>query len=229
MDSPTINLHNVDCMEFMRGLPDKAYDLAIVDPPYGIGNTWGKNRNDTFAKHKHTFNDAAPDAGYYDELRRVSSHQIIWGAQYLFGMLPTPGHMIFWDKGADPDLHHMSAGDFAWSSIVDRSRKVYFHWCGAVKCEPGKKIHPHQKPVALYRWLLQNYAKPGQRILDTHGGSMSIAIACDIEGYDLDLCEMDKDYFDAGKKRLEQHRAQPRLFDTPKPEKGDQLTIDDAA
>ena len=111
-----------------------------------------------------------------------------------------------------------SDGELAWTSFDRAMKKVFISWVGANAKDGLSRIHPTQKPVALYRWLLQNYAKPGQKILDTHGGSMSIAIACDIEGFDLTLCELDPDYFAAGKKRLEQHQAQPRLFDAPAPQ-----------
>jgi len=133
----------------------------------------------------------------------------------------------FWLKNLSDN--YFSDGELAWTSF-DRVLKCFdFHWSGMLQGDMKNKevkIHPTQKPVALYRWLLQNYAKPGQRILDTHGGSMSIAIACDIEGYDLTLCELDKDYFEAGKKRLEQHQQQPRMFATEPIAHPEQLTIE---
>ena len=242
-----INLHHTDCMEFMRGLPDKCYDLAIVDPPYGIGV--GKMfiakdrkdpRNGRVIKCKRTkrgeWDNERPPLEYFTELRRVSRSQIIWGGNYFADMLPASMGWIVWDKvNGDSD---QADCELAWSSYDKAVRQLRFMWhiAQGISAERGhvaqgnislreSRIHPTQKPVALYRWLLQNYAKPGQKILDTHGGSMSIAIACDIEGFDLDLCELDKDYFEAGKKRLEAHQAQPRMFDAPRPEQPQQLEL----
>lgn len=213
-----INLHHTDCMTFMAGLPDKAYDLAIVDPPYGIGN-WiqisGNVRGEAV-----TWNDSIPPPEYFAELRRVSSRSVIWGANY-YNCFNGGGGALVWNKHM-PRESNMSVCELASLSWVKRVDYVDLRWQNINRTEDT--IHPCQKPVALYRWLLQNYAKPGQKILDTHGGSMSIAIACDIEGFDLDLCELDKDYFEAGKKRLEAHQAQPRMFDAPKVDQAQQLS-----
>jgi site-specific DNA-methyltransferase (adenine-specific) len=216
-----IELLNVDCMEFMRGLPDKFYSLAIVDPPYGIMDRMynGGYRNPSTVKFKahiavKRWDCATPDPDYFTELFRVAEHAIIWGGNYF--NLPPSRCVIAWDKMVY--VPTMSQIEMAWTTFDSPARLV------KIDNTDKNRIHPTQKPVALYRWLLKNYAKPGQRILDTHGGSMSIAIACDIEGYDLTLCELDPDYFAAGKKRLEQHQAQPRLFDEPKP-KTEQLSI----
>lgn len=213
-----IELLNVDCMEYMATLPDKAFDLCIVDPPYGLD----KSSTNGAGKLKHralnrldTSWDVAPSPEYFIELRRVSAHQIIWGGNY-FGLPPSRGFAV-WDK--KQYMPTFSRCEYAWISMSVPSRIFEFDNAST------DKIHPTQKPVALYRWLLKNYAKPGQRILDTHGGSMSIAIACDIEGFDLTLCEIDKDYFEAGKKRLEQHQAQPRLFEPEKIEPGEQPSM----
>lgn len=221
---PNIELLHIDCMEYMAGLPDKAFDLAIVDPPYGIGmdNQHVRvkpNRPNSYARagdaqyKQSSWDSAIPSAGYFNELRRVSAHQIIWGANYFCKHLPSGFGWIYWDKQMG-EGNGFSTGEFAFQSIQQRSNAF---------SEPsmrvaGTRIHPTQKPVALYRWILKNYAKQGQRILDTHLGSGSIAIACDIEGYDLVGCEIDKDYFEACKKRFEQHRAQPRIFDAPRKE-----------
>ena len=219
-----INSHNVDCMNFMRGLPDKAYDLAIVDPPYGINiadTTTGtviRNKSDKDTLIRKAWDTNTPDADYFTQLFRVSRNQIVWGGNYFGDILGYCKAPILWDKqnGDSP----YADGELAWtSSGLPRNLKIWRHqWCGAFKdSERGAtKIHPTQKPIALYRWLLQNYAKPGWKILDTHGGSFSHAIACDIEGYDLDICELDKDYFEAGKKRFEDHLSQPRIF-APEP------------
>ena len=216
---PRIELLNMDCMEFMRGLPDKAFDLAIVDPDFGLGDrisnggTWAAKW-----KREDGHLGGKPAKEYWQELWRVSANQIVWGGNYFADELPATRCWIVWDKVAHMDT--LADCELAWTSM-DRNAKIY-----AENRVHRDRIHICQKPVALYRWLLQNYAKPGQRILDTHGGSMSIAIACDIEGYDLTLCEIDKDYFEAGRRRLEQHRAQPRMFDAPRPTH-EQLSIDE--
>jgi len=215
-----INLYNVDCMEFMRGLPDKAFDLAIVDPPYGIGIRDYKRKNTKTAKFDgtKTWDDCRPDAAYFAELFRVSSGQVVWGMNHLLDLLPPTRGFVSWFKHQNG---HFSECELAWTS---GNRGLFFDL--PYQADLFGKIHPTQKPVALYRWLLKNYAKPGQKILDTHGGSMSIAIACDIEGYDLTLCELDPDYFAAGKKRLEQHQAQPRMFAPEPMPQAQQMTID---
>ena len=211
-----ISLHNCDCMEFMAGLPDKAYSLAIVDPPYGIGvgsnkAGMGRRKGDAHAKYNMgEWDHEAPPKEYFDEVRRVSVNQIVWGANHFIDRIPYPSSCwLIWDKMYSHDVS-FAACELAWTSFASVAKKFT-----GTPLQPGR-IHPTQKPVALYRWLLQNYAKPGNKILDTHGGSMSIAIACDIEGFDLDICELDKDYFAAGKKRLEAHQAQPRMF-APEP------------
>lgn len=200
-----IRLHNIDCMEFMKGLPDKAYDLAIVDPEYGIGRD-GSLR--TTSKHggrkAHEFkgwDSKPPDKIYFAELFRVSVNQIIWGANYFTKHLPGSMGWIFWDKG---QRICNSDGELAFSSFERALRVIKLN---RVELLLEGTIHPTQKPIKLYRWLLKNYAKSGDNILDTHGGSMSIAIACYDLGFDLDLCELDPDYFKAGKQRYEAHVA----------------------
>lgn len=225
-----IELHHIDCMEFMRGLPDKAFDLAIVDPPYGIGadeqvecfspSKFGNRHRKGWAKKG--WDDSPPPAEYFVEIKRVSCHQIIWGANYFLEHLPSSRGVLVWDK-----IQDFSGSDFelAWTSFDTAAKS--FRMARVMAYRFDDKIHPTQKPVALYRWLLKNYAKPGQRILDTHLGSGSIAIACDIEGFDLVGCELDGDYIAAARKRLAEHQAQPRLFDTPKPS-SEQLSLDAA-
>ncbi len=206
----------MDCMDFMRDVPDKTYDLAIVDPPYGIGDTWSKSRRDRFY-HKgkmHSYqNRSAPDSDYFAELQRVSENQIIWGGNYYTDHLLPTNAWIVWNKGRDAEKTFMSEAELAWTSFKKVLRIAHFLWDGGKKCENVDKYHPHQKPVALYKWLLKNYAKPGDKILDTHGGSMSIAIACYDMGFDLDLCEIDEKYFADAKARFERHMAQTRLFE----------------
>jgi site-specific DNA-methyltransferase (adenine-specific) len=204
--SPIINFHLADCMDFMRGLPDKAFELAIVDPPYGIGQNWTKDRKSKYYKHRNTFNNVIPDKDYFDELFRVSKYQIIWGCNYYWNFLNPSNNIIFWDKSKNAFTQFGSAGELAWTSIKDYPLvKVDLIWNGCCLCEKTEKVHPHQKPVALYRWLLENYAKPGDRILDTHGGSGSIAIACHDLGHDLDIIELDPDYHAAALARYQRH------------------------
>jgi len=199
-----INLHNVDCMEFMKGLEDNAFDLAIVDPPYGLGKkiysggTKGCKFHTLFGNNK--WDNEVPPKEFFVELFRVSKNQIIWGGNYFD--LPPTRTIICWDKMKGDN--NFSMWEMAWTSF-DKPAKIYR------QVSMGTRIHPTQKPVQLYKWLLQNYAKEGDKGLDTHGGSMSIALACHDMGFDLDLCELDKDYFDAGKNRLEKHQLQQRF------------------
>lgn len=227
-----IELLHIDCMEYMAGLPDKAFDLAIVDPPYGIGVDGAiriekPDRPSTWTgieKYEQKAWDATPpSANYFAEVRRVSADQIVWGGNYFADLLPASKGWIFWDKQFE-NTFNFSHGELAWTSFGKQLLK--FTLSSKAETRGGKdRIHPTQKPVALYRWLLQNYAKPGQRILDTHLGSGSIAIACDIEGFDLVGCEIDADYIAAARKRLADHQAQPRMFEAPK-EHPKQLEID---
>jgi site-specific DNA-methyltransferase (adenine-specific) len=206
-----IELLHIDCMEYMRGLPDKAFDLAIVDPPYGIGEDGGKCRTRGSSRTNgpaKEWDSERPCQDYFRELERVSHHRIIWGGNYFADLLPASRCWLYWQKDMGGDF---ADGELAWTSfdaVLRQFRK---------RSETFNRIHPTQKPVALYRWLLKNYAKPGQRILDTHLGSGSIAIACDIEGFDLVGCEIDADYIAGARKRLADHQAQPRLFDQPPP------------
>jgi len=232
-----IDLLHTDCMEYMRGLPDKAFDLAIVDPPFNLSaasKCWfGSDVSNTGVKRTTTekfkeWDSKAPDSEYMAELRRVSRNQIVWGANHFIEAINMRSPCwIVWDK--ENQSSSFADCELAWTSFKTSVRIFRFMWNGMLQGDMKNKearIHPTQKPVALYRWLLKNYAKPGQRILDTHGGSMSIAIACDIEGYDLTLCELDRDYFEAGKKRLEQHQQQPRMFAPAPVAQAEQLTIE---
>jgi site-specific DNA-methyltransferase (adenine-specific) len=199
-------------MEWMATKPDNFYDLAIVDPPYGIGRDCQKSIVCKNQKHnrkefkKGNWDDSPPDKNYFDELFRVSKNQIIWGANYFTEFLSPSMGWIFWDKGQDLS---MSDGELAFTSF-DRAlrRKTY----NRSEIYRDGSIHPTQKPIKLYEWLLMNYAKPGDKIIDTHGGSMSIAIACHNLGFDLDCCELDKEYYDAAVKRYETHKSQLRMF-----------------
>jgi site-specific DNA-methyltransferase (adenine-specific) len=192
----------------MRNKPDKHFALAICDPPYGIGDdlltsggTWASKYKAGDAKW-----DIAPDMEYFNELFRISQNQIIWGGNY-FNLGSTRGYII-WDKKTH--MPTMADCEFAWTSF-DRNAKIVKQLRSGNQTGEDR-IHICQKPIDLYRWLLQNYAKPGDNILDTHGGSMSSAIACHMEGYDLDICEIDKEYFDAGLKRFNNYKSQLTLF-----------------
>jgi len=203
-----------DCMEYMATLPDKAFELAIVDPPYGLPddsvNGRGKLKNRIMNTDGMAW-DTAPTAEYFDELMRVSENQIIWGGNY-FDLPPTRG-IICWDK-VQP-WPNFSAWEMAWTSFDHVARLFKFD------NRTGDKIHPTQKPVKLYEWLLTNYAKPGDHILDTHLGSGSSAIACNNLGFEMVGCELDLDYYNAACERIKQATAQPRLFEDAKVGAGD--------
>ena len=188
-------------MELMARYEDNHFDLGIVDPPYGLGIS----SNPVRQKHtKKKWDDNIPQKEYFKELFRVSKNQIIWGGNY-FDLPPTQGFFI-WNKKQPHDFS-LAMCEYAWSSFQKPAKM----WNLSVQKEKGK-IHPTQKPVELYDWLLLNNAKEGDKILDTHLGSGSIAIACHNRGFDLTACELDKEYYEASLKRLAQHTAQTRLF-----------------
>jgi len=205
----TINFHNCDNMEFMKNIPDKFYDLAIVDPPYGINimKKWGNDKNDYRQFDIKEWDNNRPKKEYFEELFRISKNQIIWGGNYFTDNLPISMGWAIWDKGQEDFT--LADCELAWTSFNKAIRRKVIHRSN--KNNPNR-IHICQKPIQLYKWLLTKYAKQGDKILDTHGGSMSIAIACHDLGFDLDLCELDKDYFDAGVKRFEQHKKQLKLL-----------------
>jgi len=198
-------------MEALAGFEDNAFDLAIVDPPYGIGFS-----NKIRDKKNKNWDNSIPNPKYFKEIKRVSKNQIVWGANY-FPALWVNGckGFIFWDK--DPSTPNYSDGELAWTSFDKLAKRFYYAWNGLADGIKGrnkktKTIHPTQKPVKLYEWLLMNYAKEGYKILDTHLGSGSIAIACHNLGYDLEGYELDKDYYEAASKRLKDHQSQIRMF-----------------
>ena len=204
------DLRCCDCMDLMWEFPDKHFDLAIVDPPYGIGvgstpmsSKWASSRLE-----KKDWDSAIPDQDFFSELFRVSENQIIWGGNYF--ALPPSRCFIVWDKGAGFKDRSFAECELAWSSF-DRNAKIFQRDPLACGDYLGK-FHPTQKPVALYRWLLHNYAKPGDKILDTHLGSGSIAIACHEKGFHLTGSELDPDYFAAMQKRLSEVTAQGDMF-----------------
>jgi site-specific DNA-methyltransferase (adenine-specific) len=207
-------------MTAMASMPDKAYDLAIVDPPYGLNmdeNAYKKGINclaNGFKAHRRgAWDRAIPSKQYFDELFRVSINQTIWGANYFTAFLPPSMGWVFWYKMQDN--FSFSDGELAFTSLGCKTRIFKYARGMESGFAPGgcasPNIHPTQKPVRLYEWLLNNYAKPGDKILDTHGGSGSIMIACDILGFDLDWYEIDLEYFTAAKERLERHQRQEVL------------------
>ena len=214
-------------MDLMARYPDKYFDLAIVDPPYGIGadkkqNKTAMQRIKAEGKSKAgrgwklyadtNWDNETPNAEYWDELFRVSKNQIVWGGNYFTDYLPSSMGWITWDKGQRD--FSLADGELAWTSY-NKALRIFEMSRGkalAKNNEEGGRFHPTQKPVALYKWLLHNYAKEGDKILDTHLGSGSIAIACHDYGFDLTACELNKEYFDAAVKRISAHTAQIRIF-----------------
>jgi site-specific DNA-methyltransferase (adenine-specific) len=215
MKYPISEVLNMDCIEYMKQFPDKHFDLAIVDPPYGIGIDGQKqsiNLNNPKANRKaHSFkgwDNEIPKAEYFAELERVSKNQIIWGANYFVEHLTkgTKGWVV-WYKGQEGLT--MSDAELAYSSFDCATRVVKINRVELLK---DGTIHPTQKPIKLYDWVLQNYAKEGDLILDTHLGSGSSRIAAYDMGFDFYATEMDKDYFEAQEKRFRKFKAQLKLF-----------------
>ena len=202
-----ITATNEDNMLMMARYPDKYFDLAIVDPPYGI-----KVKTRVFDDGKKWDNEI-PTKQYFKQLFRVSKNQIIWGGNYFLDYLnPTPCFLI-WDKKMT-DKHSMSMSEFAWTSFTTKNlifRQPPVGDRGFYNID-GTRIHPTQKSIKLYEWQLMNYAKEGDKILDTHRGSASLDIACHNLGFDLVTCEIDTDYFNDGNKRLKQHQQQLKMF-----------------
>ena len=196
-----IKLHNMDCMDALREMDDNQFDLAIVDPPYGIGINSSGRLGHYGGKGKDWDNEIPKDE-YFNELDRVSKNQIVWCANY-FKMNPTRCFLI-WDK-QQPNGVSFADSEFAWTSFDKSARTFRMRPQGA---DDDGRIHPTQKPVKLYKWILKNYAEKGQTILDTHLGSGSIAIACWDLGFDLCGYELDEDYYKAALNRLEEHKRQ---------------------
>ncbi len=209
----SVEILHTDCMDYMVTVPDHHFDLAIVDPPYGIGENWKKSRHSSFYRHDSTYkNNNIPGEEYFAELFRVSKNQIIWGGNYYNDFLPAGNHWIVWDKDRDYKNSHMSEGEFAWHSFNVPLRIVKKTWNGFIRCEARSGIHPHEKPKGLYNWVLQNYAEKGWRILDTHLGAGSSAIAAHYFGCDFVGCEIDEIYFNAAKERIEKATRQLAMF-----------------
>ena len=211
-----MKITNEDNMELMGRYEDNHFDLAIVDPPYGININvnMGRRKGDKKSNyHKFAGNDSSiPDELYFEELFRVSKNQIIWGGNYMTDYLFPSSCWIVWDKDNSGDFADC---ELAFTSFNSAVRKFTWRWNGMLQQDMKNKehrIHPTQKPVALYKWLLKNYATEGDKILDTHLGSGSIAIACHDLGFDLTACELDTDYYNAAMKRIEDHKKQLQLF-----------------
>ena len=200
--------YNMDCMEGMKEIPDKYFDLAIVDPPYGIGAGKEKPHNGWKDYGIKEWDNNSPEKEYFDELFRVSKNQIIWGGNHFISKIPYDfSCFIIWDKGQRN--FSLADGEMAWTSFKKTAR--FFNYSRAKALQEGK-IHPTQKPVALYHWLLNNYAKEGDKILDTHVGSASSLIACHDMGFEYLGFELDEDYYRMASERLEAHKAQLSLF-----------------
>jgi len=206
---PMNKVYLMDCMEYLKDCKDNQFQLSIVDPPYGIdiNMNMGRKKGQPKAHDKKEWDKSIPDEKYFNELFRTSEHQIIWGGNYF--PLPLVRGWIFWDKNV-PTGVSFADGELAWSNFDTVLRKCFIPYSGFQGSEG--KIHPTQKPVALYKWLLKNYAKPGDKILDTHIGSGSIRIACYDMGFDLTGCELDESYFIAQEARFQNHISQADLF-----------------
>ena len=202
-----INITNEDNMQLMARYPDNYFELAIVDPPYGIGG--GSNTK----KMNVEWDNNIPPKEYFNELIRVSKNQIIWGGNYMSSNIPfNSKHTIIWDKQNGDSF--MSDAEIAFTSFNKQTTIFYklFWMSNMMKADEKPLIHPTQKPKSLYKWLLIKYANKGDKILDTHLGSGSIAIACHDMGFDLTACELDFDYYNAAIKRLTDHQKQLKLL-----------------
>lgn len=204
-----IQITNEDNMELMARYPDNYFDLAIVDPPYGINIniSIGRRKGDKKSNyHKFAGNDSSiPNEEYFNQLKRVSKNQIVWGGNYMTEYLNPSPCWLLWDKGFSEDVT-FAQFEMAWTSFKSSAKKYDKH------LKQLNRIHPTQKPIDLYKWLLDKYAKQGDKILDTHLGSGSIAIACHDYGFELTACELDKKYYDAAIKRINNHISQQKLF-----------------
>lgn len=192
---PKIELINADCMDIMAQYPDKYFELAVVDPPYGIGDF---SQSDAIEKVK--WNDSIPDYRYFIELKRVSKKRIIWGANYYNCFENGFGAIVWYKNIGHPSMSHCEIASVSGQKKVDY---IHINWSGGIRSHQNDFCHPCQKPVSLYKWIFENYAKPGDKILDTHLGSGSSAIAAHFMGFDFVGIEIDKEYFYAAKKRFE--------------------------
>lgn len=210
--------YNIDCMEYMRSLPDKAFELAVVDPMYGIGENGAKSGSRAKLAKRIDYkpvDDTPPSNKYFQELFRVSKNQVIWGANHFIEEFHKNSPCwIVWDKDNGNTMY--ADCELAWTSFSESVKKFKYMWAGMRQEKQGKnhqfRIHPCEKPIALYEWIFNRYAKQGDKILDTHLGSGSSRIAAYNVGLDFVGCEIDKDYFTAQEERFERHIAQQSLF-----------------
>ena len=208
-----LTITNEDNMQLMSRYPDNYFDIAIVDPPYGIGAAKQIDLGNSNKKVKHKTKDwdnIIPTAEYFDELFRVSKNQIIWGGNYFIEHLKNTRCFIVWNK--ENGTNNMADCELAWSSFETSVRMYTGHIFKGIGNSNYVTIHPTQKPVALYKWLLDKYAKEGDKILDTHLGSGSIALACHDYGFELTACELDTEYYEKAVERIKNHVAQQKLF-----------------
>lgn len=205
----TATIINADCMDILRSLPDNAFDLAIADPPYGIKNFAGATSRLAKYGQLQTVNDMKPSAELLAELFRVSKAQIIWGYNHLSDMLPTTSEFLFWYKHQPVKTY--AAGELAWTSYDKTAHCIDLPYFGNIGAD-AVRIHPTQKPVKLYEWILKQYARPGMKILDPFGGSMSLAVACIRGGYEITSIELDRTYYEKARLRLQEEAAQLSLF-----------------
>ena len=202
-------VENRDCLEAMKEFPDKFFDLAVCDPPYSI-NRFKNGETSRLRKYGSlkSVNDERPTKEYFDELFRVSKNQIVWGFNHLCDLLPPTTEFIFWYKHQPVETY--SDGELAWTSFTKTAKCFDYAYFGNIGADTYR-IHPTQKPVALYQWILSKYAKQGDKILDTHLGSGSSRIACYNGGFDFWGYEIDKEYFEKQEQRFENHTAQLRM------------------
>jgi site-specific DNA-methyltransferase (adenine-specific) len=224
-------IYNLDNMEGMSQFPDKYFELAIVDPPYGIGEDGKSNHSrGKMAKPKlytpKNWDSKPPKVEYFEQLLRVSKNQIIWGANHFISRIPIDSSLwVIWDKmNGENDFADC---ELAWTSFDSAARLFQFRWAGMLQGnmkDKESRIHPTQKPAALYKWLLKNYANPGDKILDTHGGSFSSVIACLEMGFEYIAFEIDEEYYKNGLKRINDYLKQPKIF-KPEPIKVEQSKL----
>jgi len=208
----SLTITNEDNMELMKRYPDNYFDLAIVDPPYGIDVNMnaGKKKGEKARYNKKDWDSQIPSIEYFNELKRVSKHQIIWGGNFFCHLLPPSMGWIVWNKGV-PEGVSFSDFEMAYTSFDKAAKMARLPYAGFIGLE-GKRIHPTEKPKKLYEWCLMTYATEGMKILDTHLGGGRIAEACHDLGFDLTACELDKEYFDKAMQRINNHVAQQKLF-----------------
>jgi len=211
---PSSEVYLEDCVKALKRYADNHFDLAIVDPPYGIGaakQLYKGTSNDVNIKHKtKDWDNAIPPKEYFVELRRVSKNQIIWGGNYFINYLENARCFLVWDK--QNGTNSMADAELAWTSLDKPVRMYRGHIFKGIGCGNYTTIHPTQKPIKLYEWILEHFAKEGNLILDTHAGSMSSVIACLKGGFNITAFEIDKEYFEKGKKRVETFLSQGNLF-----------------